>query len=199
MTNTNIVFQKTKENQDELDLRPIIWVTEFDFDSAVLFSKKLTDYENDKSVKEIFIYISSYGGQVMALIAMLDTLLNCKKPIHSVVIGSAASCGAILSIAVPGKRFIGELSSLHIHHIRTIVCEDLPGIEQETKTLNKIEAKLFKIIAKRSGLTITKIRNKLKEENREWHISSGQALKWGFVDIIGIPKLRCKYIVECEY
>ena len=193
-----IVFRRTLGEQDEFDPTPMLWIKEFNFEMASIFAKQLSDYEADDSVKEIFMYISSYGGEVMPLVAMIDAMLSCSKPIHSIILGSAASCGAILAIAAPGKRFIGELSSLHIHHVRAMVYEDLPGIEQEANTLNKIESKLIKAIAKRSGKTMTEIRNKLKEETREWHVTSEQALEWNFVDVIGLPKISTSMIVEYE-
>lgn len=199
MVEKRIVFRRTLGEQDDFDPTPMVWIREFNFESATLFAKQIADYEADYSVKEIFMYISSYGGELIPLLAMIDAMLECTKPIHSIVLGSGASCGAVLAIAAPGKRFIGEMSSLHVHHVRTMIGEDLPGIEQEIKTLNKIESKLIKVMAKRSGRTMAEIKGKLKEENREWHVSSQEALDWGFVDIIGIPKISSSLVVECEY
>lgn len=199
MPNKKIIFRKTMGETDEFDPIPMVWVRQFDFEYAAAFAKQIAEYEADTSVKEIFMYVSSYGGEVMPLLTMLDAMLACSKPIHSIVMGAAASCGAILSVAAPGKRFIGDLSTIHIHHIRAMLYEDLPGIEQEAKTLNRIEAKLFKAMAKRSNTTMTAIKKKLKEENREWNLSSEEALEWGFVDFIKIPKLTAGVFVECEY
>lgn len=198
MTEKKIVFRKSLSNPEEYDPTPMLWVKEFDFESAIVFSKVISELDADESVKEIFLYVSSYGGEALPLLAMLDTMLACSTPINSVVLGTASSCGAILAACAPGTRFIGPESTMLLHHARGGMQEDLPGMEQELKAMAKVESKLFKLIAKRSGFTVTALRNKIKEENREWHLSAKDALEFGLVDHIGVPRLSSSIIVECE-
>jgi len=196
---TRIIVDRPLTDDADYNPLPIIWVESFDFPTSTTFIKALTVYEADNSVQEIFMYVTSYGGEVMPLIAMIDAMLSCSKPIHSVMLGTAASCGAFLAACAPGTRFIGANTSLHLHHVRAMVYEDLPGLEQEAKTINKIEAKLFKLLAKRAGTTMSAIKKELKEENREWNLQAEDAIEWNFADIIGIPRLSSSLIVKCEY
>ena len=182
----------------DCDPRPIIWVKEFDFDNAEIFIRTLDEYETNDSVKEIYIYITSFGGEIPALFAMIDAMQNCKKPINTIAYGSAASCGAILFIMGTGTRYIGSNSRLHIHHLRADIVDDMVGIKQETKTLSAMNDSLFKMISNRSKHTVTEIKNMLKSENKEWSVTAKEAIKWNFADKIGTPKLKTSLIITCE-
>lgn len=199
MKESNILLEKSVSINDENNPVPAIYIEEFNFNTASNFVKALSVYEGDDTVKEIVMYVSSYGGEVQPLLTMLDAMLSCSKPIHSVVLGTAASCGAFLSIAATGNRFIGKNSSLHVHHVRTVLDQDLPGFKQEIKSINKIETKLFKIMSQRSGVSVKEIKKKLKEETREWYCQANEALEWGFVDYIGVPKISSSIVIKYEF
>jgi ATP-dependent Clp protease protease subunit len=193
------IYNAPMEKQDEEDiLKPVVWIKYFDLDSAEDFIKKIQTLDADPSVKEIYIYISSYGGEAMPLIAMIDSIINCSKPVNSIVLGTASSSGAFLAMSCTGTRYISPNSCLHIHHVRGGIENDSEGMKQEAKLIKQIENKIFNIIAKRSNNKITDIKNKLQKEAREWSVSPTEAKKWNFIDKIGIPKLKTQLVVTVE-
>lgn len=198
MQDLQTMYNRSVGNLEDFDSVPILWVNEFTFETSISFSTSIAELDSDDAIKEIFVYVSSYGGEAMPLLGMVDSMLSCRKPVHSVVSGMAASCGAILAMCAPGNRIITPSSSLLIHHVRGSIREDLPGMEQEIKAMNQVESKLFKMIAKRSGITVTKLRNKLKEEKREWSCSAQEALDFGLVDIIGTPRINANINIDYE-
>lgn len=186
-----------KENSLSASDLPIIEVTSFTMEEAVSFRQKLLKLDLDSSVNEIFMYIDTYGGEVWALISMLETLKNCSKPVNSVVTGFAQSCGFFLSICTPGTRYISKSGSIHAHNLFTGGCSmELPKVITHVTNSKKMENKLLKLMSERTGMRITNYRKQLKENGDEWQISSKEALELGFCDVIGLPKFRISTIVE---
>ena len=61
----------------------------------------------DKAPKTIHLYINSPGGSVTAGMSIYDTMQFIKSPIHTTVMGIAASMGSFLAMAgEKGKRAI---------------------------------------------------------------------------------------------
>jgi len=178
-------------NDEEL---PIIWINDIDMEIAQEFIKKLLQFESDPEVSEIYVYISSYGGEVFAGLAMIEAMNACSKPVNTVGIGICASAGADLVICGTGTRWMSENSFIHIHHTRNRVTDDLPGIDRAIKQMRQVEERIFKMIISKSKMTLNDMKLKLKDEEKEWQVSSANAIKFGFVDILGMPKFK-KYIV----
>ena len=180
---------------DEL---PIVWVNEISLEKAQDFIKEIIRLNSDPDVKEIFIFISSYGGDVFAVLGMVEIIQKCSKPVHTVGLGICASGGGILLAAGPDERYITENSFMHIHHVQTAMFGDLPGIQQDAIQTQKVEDKIFELITRRSSLNIKQLREKLMKNNREWQLTAEEALKLGFVDYIGMPVLKRYIVLEKE-
>jgi len=191
------VVQKSSVQMDE-EIMPIIWVNEIDMQEAQEFTKQILRYDSDPDVKEIFVYISSYGGETFAGLAIIEAMLACRKPVNTVGMGICASSGADILICGPGKRYIAPNSYIHIHHTRSRMAEDLPGFERTIKQLKQVEDKIFKLMMGRSKISTVDLKSKLKEEQKEWQISAQSAQKYGFVDIIGLPRFVKSLVIESE-
>lgn len=191
-----VIYEASVPFEDE-EL-PIIWVDEFSTETAQTFIARLVKLEADLNTKEIFIYITSNGGEAYSLLAMVDAMLACSKPIHTVGLGMCASAGADLLACGTGTRWIGKNSFMHFHYSRGLMIGDTPAVEQEIKQTKEMENKIFKLITQRSNLTPAEMRKKLNTESKEWQLSAKAALKYGFVDCIGRPKFKKITIVEYE-
>ena len=192
----NNIAQKTPIILAGEDL-PIIWVNEFDEGCSTEFSRDLVRLESDPETTDIFIYINSFGGNVFSLLSMVDLILACRKPIHTVGTGICASSGAVLLACGTGTRWIAKNSYMHIHHIQSGMHGDTPEREQDLKQVKFVEDRMFTLLTMRSKLTKTKLIKKLQEEKGEWQLSASEAIKCGFADKIGIPSFN-KYMVT-EY
>jgi ATP-dependent Clp protease protease subunit len=175
---------------------PIIWVNDIDIDSAQMFIRQLIQYDSDPNVSEIYVYISSYGGEVFAGLAMIEAMQACSKPVNTVCMGICASAGADLLICGTGKRWMSENSFIHIHHTRSRITDDLPGIDKTIKQMRQVEDKIFKLIISKSKISPSEMRDKLKDEQKEWQMTAQVAQKNGFIDIVGLPKFRRYTVVE---
>ena len=74
---------------------------------ANLLVAQILYLESVNSNKPIKMFINSPGGSVTAGLAVYDTMQFSKCPIHTYVMGQAASMGSFLAQAgEPGKRFV---------------------------------------------------------------------------------------------
>src|SRR5690554_4690500 len=83
-----------------------IWVTNFDTESVTDFYEKFVEWEANPLVETIPVYINSYGGQVFSLVAKRDLIKTSVKPVSTIAVGKAMSCGAsLLAAGTKGYRF----------------------------------------------------------------------------------------------
>lgn len=108
----------------------------------------------DKSIK---LYVNSPGGSVTAGLAIYDTMQFVKCPVHTMVMGQAASMGSFLAQAgEPGKRFVLPESRTMIHrvssgtrgtsgsvHVQELEFEDARRHFEESKRLNQRLTELY--------------------------------------------------------
>ena len=88
-----------------------------DYMANVLVAQMLY-LESVHSEKPIKMFINSPGGSVTAGLAIYDTMQFSKCPIHTYVMGQAASMGSFLAQAgSPGKRFVLPESRTMIHRV----------------------------------------------------------------------------------
>lgn len=194
-SNSITLAQKTPLLLEGDDL-PIIWVTDFDIDVVKEFTLALLKLESDQETKEIFLYITSYGGDGYSLLAMIEAIMACRKPVNTVGMGLCASAGSILLSCGTGTRWMAPNSFMHIHHARGMLVGDIPMQEQDVKHNKQLENKMLKLMTARSKMTVKELTKRLKDETREWQLTAKEAKKYGFVDKVGIPSFEKSVKVE---
>ena len=124
---------------------------------ANLLVAQILYLESVNSEKPIKMYINSPGGSVTAGLAIYDTMQFSKCPIHTYVMGQAASMGSFLAQAgEPGKRFVLPESRTMIHrvssgtrgtsgsvHVQELEFEDAKRHFEESKYLNQRLTELY--------------------------------------------------------
>ena len=113
--------------------------------------------EADEPEKPIKMFINSPGGSVTSGLAIYDTMQFIKCPVHTYVMGQAASMGSFLAQAgEPGKRFVLPESRTMIHrvssgtpgtrgsvHVQELEFEDARRHFEESKRLNQRLTELY--------------------------------------------------------
>ncbi len=168
-----------------------IWVTEFDEESAQIFREQVLSHSEEDPNKPIVIYIDSYGGSVDSLAKMIETMDECPNQFVTVTLGKAMSAGAIL-LSHGDIRFCGRNSRVMIHEVLSSTggnVHDMHADSQEVMRLNKHFIGLMATNCKISG-GYDGIRAMFKEKDeRDLYLGADEALKFGIVDYIGIPKI----------
>ena len=176
-----------------------IIITEFDAVSASRFMESMFQLESDPHLSDIFIYVTTYGGQILALHSMIETIRSSKKNVHLAVIGEASSCGGYLVITGPkGNRWMAPNSYILLHEIRHETYGTVSDIKQMSKHLEIQQDQIFRMVADNSLLTVEKLKEKLKDNDGEWLIQPEEALNLKLIDKIGVPRIKVSTIWEYD-
>ncbi len=130
--------------------------------------------------KEIHLYINSPGGSVSAGLAIYDTMKFIKCPVSTICIGLCASMAAVLlGAGTKGKRLCLPSSEVMIHQPLGGVQGQATDIEITAKHILRIKDQLVNILSESTGQSKEKVS---KDIDRDYFMSSEEALKYGIVD-----------------
>ena len=139
-------------------------------------------------MEDISIYIDSGGGSVYSGLGLLDVMDYIKCDVSTVNTGLAASMAAIiLCSGAKGKRKALKRSRTMIHQPISGMYgwSQASDIEIESKEINSLKKELYEIISSKTGQTYDKV---YKDGDRDYWLSSNDALKYGMIDQIVIKR-----------
>ena len=126
------------------------------------------------------MYINSPGGSVSAALAIYDTMQHVRSDIQTICIGMAASAAALLlSSGKKGKRMALPNSEVMIHQVLGGASGQATDIDIHARHILRTRDRLNKILAKHTGQKLQKIE---KDTERDYFMSSEEAVKYGIVD-----------------
>ena len=139
--------------------------------------------EQQDDSSDIFLYINSPGGSVDDGLAIFDTMNYIKPDVSTICLGACSMATVLLANGAAGKRFILPNSRVMIHQPSTstgrVKASDLEIHYQEIK---KIEDLINKILAKKTGQKLEKVKQDTKLG--DYWLSAEEAVKYGLVDKI---------------
>lgn len=154
--------------------------------SANVIIAQLLFLENEDPKKDIKMYINSPGGSVYDALAIYDTMQFISSDIQTVGIGLQASAAAfLLSSGAKGKRFILPNATVMIHQPSAGTRGKVTDMEIDLKEGIRLKKKLNEIISENTGQTVKKIESDME---RDYWMSSSEALKYGLVDKVLNPR-----------
>lgn len=165
----------------------IIFVSgEINTETANSVIAQLLFLEAKNSEKDISLYINSPGGEVDAGLAIYDTMNFIKSKVSVICVGLAASMAAVLlSSGEKGKRYALPHSRIMIHQPLGGAQGQASDIKIQAEQILKIRDTINGILAKNTGKSIQEIEN---DTNRDYYLTSEEALKYGLIDEILINK-----------
>jgi ATP-dependent protease ClpP protease subunit len=90
----------------------------------------------------IYLHINSFGGSVFDAMTAIDAIQSCKVPVYTIIEGSTASAGTLISI-VGVKRFMRPNAYMLIHQLSSgfwgKMSELTDEFENNTLLMNKIK------------------------------------------------------------
>ena len=164
-----------------LDSRIIFLSTEMESDICNIVKAQLLYLEQLDSEKDIKIYIDSPGGSVYSGLGLLDTMEYIKPDISTVNTGLAASMAAVLLCSgAKGKRKALKRSRTMIHQpLGYLGFAQASDFEIDAKEINSLKKELYEIISERTGQEFNKV---FKDSDRDYWMTSEEALKYGMID-----------------
>ena len=179
--------EEKKQKKDEpfadrfLKTRQIILTGEINKDLADGIARQLLILDSESS-DPIYMYIDSPGGDVDAGFAIYDVIRFVKAPVILVGMGLIASAATLVLLAVPKERRVGLPNSRYLIHqplggMRGVATD----IEIYAKDMEKIRAKLNKIIAEGTGTPLEQV---TKDTDRDFWLDADESVKYGLISKI---------------
>ena len=165
-----------------LKTRQIILSGEINKDLADGIARQLLILDSDDSKAPIYMYIDSPGGDVDAGFAIFDVIRFVKAPVYLIGMGLIASAATLVLLSVPKERRLGLPNSRYLIHqplggMRGVATD----IEIYAKDMEKIRAKLNKIISEETGTALEQV---TKDTERDFWLDSEEAVKYGLISSI---------------
>lgn len=142
-------------------------------------------YQNNNDIyvpkpKPLYLHINSDGGDLCDAFSIVDTIVNSKIPIHTVIEGAVSSAATVISIAGK-KRYITSNSILLIHQLRGGIEGKIDDIEDGYTNYVQSNNMMLNHYLKYTKLTEDQIKESIKTE-KEW--DAEKSIEYGFADEI---------------
>ena len=193
--NPTVIYETSRGQTITADLysrllkENIIFIgTPIDDTVANLICAQLLHLESENPDKDINIYINSPGGDVLALMAIYDTMQFVKPDIMTICFGQAASAAAVLLAAgTPGKRLALPHARILIHQPYAGAQGQATDIELAAREILRIRSLLEEVLSFHTGQTQEKIH---RDTDRDFVMSAEDAQDYGIIDeVISVREL----------
>jgi ATP-dependent Clp protease protease subunit len=162
--------------------------TEVNATVANLIVAQLLFLESDDPDREITLYINSPGGSITAGLAIYDTMQYVRCPVATIVVGQAASMGALLLCAgAPGRRRALASARVMIHQPLGGFQGQQTDIEIHAREILHVRQRVNEIMAGHTGQTVEKIR---ADTERDRYLTAMEAKDYGLIDEVVLARPR---------
>ena len=153
---------------------------------AALINAQLLFLESENPKKDISLYINSPGGVVTAGLSIYDTMQYIRSPVATVVMGQAASMGALLLCAGQhGSRVALPNARIMVHQPSGGYRGQATDIERHAEDIIATKRRLNELYAKHTGQTYETIEKTL---DRDFFMSAEEAKEFGIVDEVFVKR-----------
>jgi ATP-dependent Clp protease protease subunit len=136
--------------------------------------------EKEDPDKDIEVYINSPGGDVMAGLAIYDTMRHIKPDIATTCVGMAASMGAVLlSGGTKGKRAALPNSRIMVHQGSAGFQGTPSDIEIQVRLVMSFKEKLTEILAENCGREFSQVS---RDIDRDYWMNPQEGVEYGIID-----------------
>jgi ATP-dependent Clp protease protease subunit len=147
---------------------------------ANLIVAQMLFLEAENPEADIHFYINSPGGVVTAGMAIYDTMQYIKCPVSTIVVGQAASMGALLLAGgAPGKRYALGNGRVMIHQPLGGAQGQATDILIQAEEIKRTRDMINGILAHHTGQKMETI---AKDTERDNFMTAAEAKKYGMVD-----------------
>lgn len=188
---------KIDKADEQLDLPVyIVFSGGFNEESAKKFRHELeiAEAHAKRSKQDIVpIVIDSYGGDVYALLSMIDAINHCKLPVATIVEGKAMSCGAILfTCGTEGHRYIGPNATVLIHDVSSFSFGKEAEIRADAEEVTRLNKHVYKLMARNCGYSDENYFYDIITQKRgaDWFITPQECKDHNIANHIRIPSME---------
>jgi ATP-dependent Clp protease protease subunit len=177
--------EKTYDLYSRLLKDRIVFLPEINQHTANSIIGQLLFLKSDDSKKPITMYINSPGGSILDGDGILDTMDFVKSSgieIHTIVVGKAASFGALILLnGTDGQRFVLPRSRVMIHQPLGGARGQASDIIREAELINKMKDEINQFIADKTKQNIDVVIN---ATDRDTWFRGQEAVGFGLADMV---------------
>jgi len=182
-----IVIEHSSKGERSYDIysrllrdRVIMLDTEVTSHAASLIVAQMLFLESENPDKPINFYINSPGGSVTAGMSIYDTMQFIKCPVHTIVMGQAASMGSLLAMAgEKGQRYILPNARHMIHQPLGGASGQATDVEIQARELLRWKDVLIKIYSRHTGRLFNELKLDMERDN---FMTAEESVKYGLAD-----------------
>lgn len=136
--------------------------------------------EKEDPDSDILVYINSPGGDVMAGLAIYDTMKLIRPEVQTYCVGMAASMGAVLlSGGTKGKRYALPNARIMIHQGSAGFSGTPSDIEIQARLVLDFKEVLTRILAENCGREYSQV---TKDIDRDYWMKPQEGVEYGIID-----------------
>ncbi|MGE0757224.1 MAG: ClpP family protease [Pirellulaceae bacterium] len=177
------------QRQRQLTLGDLLLENRIVFLQGEIFTEKANDVvmkllylQSENRRKDIHFYINSPGGEVIATLAIYDTMQILSCAVATYCVGQAASGAAVLLAGgTKGKRFALPHARVMLHQPYGGVGGQVSDIEIQAQEILRNRQMLNEILAAHTGKPVEVI---AKDTDRDFFLSPEEAQTYGLVDSV---------------
>lgn len=161
----------------------IIFLTgQIDDNISNLIIAQMLFLEAENPEKDISLYINSPGGIITSGMSIYDTIEFIKPDVSTICIGQACSMAAFLmSSGKKGKRYCLPNSRFMIHQPLGGFKGQATDIKIHANEILQTKIKINQLFSKHTNKSFEEIE---KDTERDYFLSSNEAIKYGLIDSI---------------
>ena len=184
-----ILSKKNSDKKIERDNNHIYFHSEVDRESIFELIMLIKEAEEESVITSfklnideipIYLHINSFGGSIFAAFGAIDVIKACRVPVHTIIEGSTASAGTLISI-VGKKRYVRPTAYMLIHQLSSGCWGKMSEIEDEYKNLTELMEKIKELYKEHANIPKKELTELLKHDL--W-LNSEKCIKYGLVDEI---------------
>jgi ATP-dependent Clp protease protease subunit len=161
-----------------------------DDDVANLIIAQMLHLEGEDPDKDIMLYVNSPGGDLIASLAIYDTMQYVRPDIATICVGLAASGGAlVLAGGAKGKRSALPYSRIMIHQPWGGASGTTSDIDIQAREFLQMRALMNEILARHTGQPLERIE---RDTDRNFWMSAEAAKEYGIIDEVIRPREKTK-------
>ena len=184
-----IVLEQTAKGERSYDIysrllrdRIIMLDGEVTQHTASLVVAQMLFLESEDPDKAMNFYINSPGGSVTAGMSIYDTMQFIKCPVHTIVLGQAASMGSLLAAAgAVGHRYILPNARHMIHQPLGGASGQATDVEIQARELLRWKEVLINIYVRHTGKGFDELKSAMERDN---FMTAEQSVTYGLADSV---------------
>ncbi len=154
---------------------------EIDTDQLYAVTTRFANFIQYNKDKDINLVISSYGGDVYAMLGTIDYFNTLPVKVNTHCLGACMSAAAVILACGTGKRTMSENSTVMVHEGSAFEAGKTSDVLKGADHLKKLQSNINRILGE-----VTKKDQKFWEEvsKQDTYLTSEQCLEYGIVDEI---------------